>query len=273
MAQLNSSLYTLKVRHQRLSPKQHRFEYNIFMFLLDLDELNSFNNLFRLCKVNRNGIYSFQNEDHLEPSPVSVRDKISSFLIENGISEEFIGKILLLTNLRVFGYVFNPVSIYFVHNLEGIPLCAVAEVGNTFLERKQYFLPVSHDNGKICFSGFAPKNFYVSPFSRVDDYFDFKVFYPDDHFEMSIDTNSGSSKVLLSNLAGDRRPLNDSELLRQSMLHPLMTLHIILAIHWHALLLFFKRIPHYKKEESAHLQTDIQNPHRSLNSGPKGVAQ
>jgi DUF1365 family protein len=279
---LNSCLYRVNVRHQRLLPKKHSFEYGLFMFMVDLDEAQEINRRLKLAKINRRAFYQFNDEDHFAVTPVSTKEKLAAFLLEKGFAQE-LGRVLLLTNFRFLGYVFNPVSIYFVYDKSGEPLLAVAEVGNTFLERKPFLLPRVFDDktGKATFRLTAPKQFYVSPFSQVDDYFEFSCSSPDEQLEIHINTKSGSPQIhgvsntgsipltmgattLVSSLKGTRLELSDTNLFLCSLKYPFITFGVIGLIHFHALLLWMKKVPFFMKEEKVAAQTALLNPHRSL---------
>jgi DUF1365 family protein len=162
----------------------------------------------------------------------------------------------------VLGYIFNPVSFYFCADAAGAPLCAVVQVGNTFRELKPYLLPtVSADGG---FRLVTPKHFYVSPFSELDVAFDFKLKVPGAHLEIHIDDRAGERRVLLSALTGRRVPLSTARLAWLTLKYPLITLQVIFLIHWHALLLWFKRLPWHRKSAHPDLQRDLFQPHASL---------
>lgn len=271
--ELNSCIYQVTVKHQRLLPKRHAFEYGLFMFMLDLDESERINERLKLAKINRRALYQFYDEDHFDVTPVATREKLADFLTSKGIQEDF-GRVLLITNFRFLGYVFNPISIYFVYDKSGEALVAVAEVGNTFLERKPFLLPRIHDEstGKTSFKLFAQKHFYVSPFSQVDDYFEFLCDSPGENIEIHINTKAGSAQgdesgptTLISSLRGRREELSDANLIFCTLKYPFVTLGVIGLIHLHALLLWLKKVPFFMKEEKVLAQTDLLNPHRSLN--------
>ncbi|MCC7532101.1 MAG: DUF1365 domain-containing protein [Candidatus Melainabacteria bacterium] len=263
---LNSCIYEVEVIHQRLAPKKHRFQYDLFMFLLDLDEAAEINKTLKLIAVNKRSLYSFFDEDHFQHSPLATREKIAAFLASRGVTQP-IGKIELVTNLRFLGYVFNPISIYFVHDTEGSPLLAVAEVGNTFLERKPYLLPMHRDQltGKTKYTLTAPKNFYVSPYSRVDDTFEFSFIGPEDTLELHINTKSGGRTTLASSLRGKKLELTDRNVIACTLRYPFVTLGVIGLIHFHALWLWIKKVPYFRKEINSHLQTELIAPRGSLN--------
>ena len=107
---LNSCIYRVNVIHQRMFPKKHRFEYGLFMFMLDLDESEQINQRLKLAKINKRALYQFDDEDHFALTPVATREKLAAFLNSKGITQDF-GRVLLVTNFRFLGYVFNPVSI------------------------------------------------------------------------------------------------------------------------------------------------------------------
>ena len=142
---MNSCLYKATVMHNRLKPKSHRFNYNIFMFYVDLDEIDLLKKKLLLFSHNRFNFFSFKDNEHLQlpiDSPdknKSTRQHIVDFLKENGI-HELPDRIMLLTNLNVLGYNFNPVSFYFCFNYKNEPICCLAEVSNTFREMKPYLL-------------------------------------------------------------------------------------------------------------------------------------
>lgn len=268
---LNSCIYKVEVAHQRLAPKKHGFQYGLFMFLLDLDEAEKINKNLKLIAVNKRSLYSFYDEDHLQHSQLPTREKLEAFITSHGVTEQ-IGEIKLVTNLRFFGYVFNPISIYFVHDKAGAPLLAVAEVGNTFLERKPYLLPTHKDErtGKTTYRLTTPKNFYVSPFSRVDDTFEFVCSSPEQTLELRINTQSGGQTTLASSLLGERLDLTDRNVIACTLRYPFVTLGIIGFIHFHALLLWFKKVPYFRKEISAHMQSELIAPRRALKNSTNG---
>ena len=125
---MNSCLYECTVFHRRYWPKAHEFRYRVFLFALDLDELPEVVKKVWLLRHNRAGVYSFRDEDHFQITPGNARANAEAFLAQYGISEQP-ARIVLLTNARVLGYVFNPISVWYCYRADGSPLAAIAEVG------------------------------------------------------------------------------------------------------------------------------------------------
>ncbi len=260
---MNSCLYECRVMHHRLEPKESHFRYRIFMFALDLDELDGL----RVggFSSNRWNLYSFRDRDHLTlpgMEHASLRENLSVWLSARGIQLPVGGRILLVTLPRVLGYIFNPVSFYFCSDATGAPLCAVVEVGNTFGELKPYLLTAPETDGS--FQLLTPKHFYVSPFSALDLCFDFKLRVPAETLDIHIDDRNADRPVLLTALAGQRAPLTTARLAWLTLKYPLITLQVIALIHWHALLLWLRRLPWHRKGANTGLQRDIFRPHSSI---------
>jgi len=235
------------------------------MFALDLDEIDEVARRVPFFSRNRPNLYAFRDRDHLTLAgreTATVRENLIEFLAQRGIQFPGNGRITLITLPRVFGYIFNPVSFYFCHDSTGAPVCAVVEVGNTFGELKPYLL--RETAGDNSFRLITPKHFYVSPFSALDLTFDFKLRVPGDQLEIHIDDREGDRPVLLSALTGKRAPLTTAQLAWFTVKYPLITLQVIFLIHWHALLLWAKRLPWHRKTENRDLQRDVLRPHASL---------
>ena len=171
---------------------------------------------------------------------------------------------MLLTMPRILGYVFNPVSLYFCFDADGAPICALAEVGNTFREMKPYVLGPESLAASGLFRMVVPKHFYVSPFSSLELHFDFKLRPPGDQLDIHIDDRDGDKRVLLSALTGQRAELTSRQLFWFTLKYPLLTLRVIGLIHWHALLLWLKKIPFNRKSAEPELQRDVYRPHPSI---------
>ncbi len=263
---MNSCLYKATVMHHRLAPKKHRFHYKVFMFYIDLDELELLRKKLFLFSHNRFNMFSFRDKEHLqfpigEPDTgKSTKAHLLDYLKQNGMDSP-VGKIMCLTNLNILGYNFNPVSFYFVFDANHQPLCSVAEVSNTFHEMKPYFLGAQN----FCENKFqlnTTKYFYVSPFFDHDANFDFSLHVPDQKLNIRIDTFQKDERVFISTLAGIRKPLSNINLLWYAIRFPFLTLRIITLIHWNALLLWLKKIPYHKKNDLLNLQRDV---HRKYN--------
>ena len=282
---MKSCLYECRVMHQRFSPRVHRFDYRIFLFALDLDELEQSPPRRGLFSINRRNAYSFRDHDYLpvheakfEPSaaraatpPLAaatparpLRERVESYCRQHGV-EIAGGRVILVTLPRVFGYLFNPVSFYFCYDQAGRPVAAIAEVTNTFREVKPYFLGTDADAaGRGEFRVRVPKHFYVSPFSDVDVAFDFTLRTPGDRLSIQIDDYVGETRTLTSTLTGPRRELTTARLAWFTLKYPLITLRIIALIHWQALRLWLKRVPWFAKSARAADQRALYRPHQTL---------
>lgn len=257
----NSALYECRVMHHRLTPKVHRFDYAVFYLWLDLDELDSLSAQLKLFKRNRPALFSFYDSDHIIKTGKNVKENVLQIIREAGVDTASIHKIRLLTFPRVLGYIFNPVCFYYAYDADEQPVCAVAEVTNTFHEQKPYVL-TQHEGDR--FRLITPKHFYVSPFLDLVLHFDFKLRLPTDHLEIHIDDLDGDRKAIVTSLSGRRRELTDSALLLCALKYPLLTLRVIFLIHWHALRLWMKGLHVYRKADGAELQRDLYRPHRPI---------
>lgn len=224
------------------------------MSFLDLDEIEDLSKNLRIFSRNSPALYEFRDSDHYQKEERSTRDSIRCLVKESGIDTP-IGKIFLLTHLRTWGHVFNPVSFYFVSDKNGNELCNIAEVGNTFNEQKMFILPVNeqgHTRTK------QEKNFYVSPYSDLDTLFHFKLNTPAERLGLSINQSKNGNTFFRSTLSGTQTKLSDSSLLRYAIRFPFITIGILFSIHWQAFLLFLKGIQVRRKAANPHLQTDTR---------------
>lgn len=251
----NSAIYEARVVHTRKAGYRNSFKYGIFTFYLDLDEIDSLAEGTWLFRRNGFSLFSYYDRDHICYDGMPTKQSILNYLKTQGF-EKPVGRIMLLTNLRVLGYVFNPVSFYFVFDPDGNPMSAIAEVGNTFGELKPYFFEGT-DPEKFDFRKRVPKNFYVSPFIQLDSEFDFKLMVPGKDLKIWVDSYENNERSLITSFLGDHRIFSTRNLVLYFFKYPLVTLKVIGAIHWRALLLFINKIPFLRKEDRPDLQTGV----------------
>ncbi|MBW4890656.1 DUF1365 domain-containing protein [Mucilaginibacter sp. HMF5004] len=264
---MNSCLYKAKVMHHRLAPKVHSFHYEVFMFYLDLDELDMLHNKLKLMGRNRFNLFNFRDSDHLQlprerpDTSKTIREHIVTYLETQDVNIGE-GRIMVLTNLATLGYQFNPVSFYFCYNEEEQLACSIVEVSNTFHEMKPYFLSLDTLSGNT-FKLNTAKYFYVSPFIDMDTNFDFDLQVPGEKLQLKIDDyDKEGNRFFISTLSGVRKPLTDANLLLYFISFPLITIKVITLIHWQAFKLWLKKLPYHKKTDQVELQQDVFKPYQ-----------
>jgi len=277
---LNSCLYECVIVHRRLRPRQYAFEHKMMMLYADLDELDAIDRGTRLLSRERGNLYSFRDADYFPTGTGGdLKCRVSAWLRERGIELGDAGRIRLLTLPRILGYIFNPISIYFCSDARDLPLCAIAEVGNTFLEKKLFVLPIHMAQTSATLTPATltpatrpryrlrvPKHYYVSPFTSLDVCFDFDLLQPGQNLQVHIEDWDANGKLLDSHLRGARVPLSDWQLLRFAVKFPALTLKVIGLIHWHALWLALRRVRWHRKADRPDLQREVLNPTPSLRS-------
>src|ERR1044072_3989755 len=161
---------------------------------------------------------------------------------------------MLLTNMAVLGYNFNPVSFYICHDKNDNPVCCMVEVSNTYREMKTYLITDKVD-GKYTLN--TTKYFYVSPFIDHDANFEFVVGIPGDKLNIRIDDIKEERRFFISTRTGNKKAFSGWNLLKYFLRFPVIPLQVMFLIHWNALLLWFKKIPSHKKAAHANLQRDV----------------
>ncbi|MGZ3298534.1 MAG: DUF1365 domain-containing protein, partial [Asticcacaulis sp.] len=151
-------------------------------------------------------------------------------------------RIFLMAMPRVLGFVFNPISLYFVQGADDRLKAVIYEVNNTFGDRHSYVLPVTHDSRHI--RQHSDKRLHVSPFMDTRDMaYDFDLTAPQDRFTLNIRlSRSNGEKMLFAGFTAARQALTDKNLLNLFAAMPLMTLKVVWGIHWEALLIWLKGI-------------------------------
>jgi DUF1365 family protein len=246
-----------------LQPKRYGFNHPVFFVCLNLDDLPRLNHQIAWFGVNRPSVYCFDERDHLGCERGTLQQNLLKSAQEAGYTPLPDGKIFFIGQIRFLGYVFNPVSFFVFCDAEATPQFILAQVENTFYERKLYAIAKS---GKDTFEAVLPKLFYVSPYSDLDNAFHFDLHFSPNGLDFKIDTehldttNSGCEKILISRMHGDSEALAPKSLQQLTREFPFLTWQIIGLIHWHALRLFQLGLRVRRKEETPHLQQAIIAP-------------
>lgn len=234
-----SAIYAGTVVHRRLRPKRHRLRYRVFSLLLDVDDIPALCGRLRLMSHRRFNLFSFDERDHADGTGTSLRDWAERHLTRAGIDIDG-GPIRLLAMPRVFGYGFNPISVWFCYHRSGGLAALLHELHNTFGERHTYPIPVAPDDDPENINQTCAKTLHVSPFMGTDMRYDFRVHAPDDRLCLAIRGSDAQGTLIVAVLAARRRDLSDAALLRVFLGTPLLTLKVIAAIHWEAAWLWIK---------------------------------
>ena len=241
----DSYIYNGEVIHKRFKPKVHYFRYKVFSLLIDLDELNTLNNLIPYFSYNRFNLISFYDKDHGYRDGSSLKQWVIKNLKDAGIKDQEIN-IKLLCYPRIFGYVFNPLSVFFVYDKSKSLIAILYEVKNTFGEQHTYVFQINSYQNII--ENNCIKKFFVSPFMDLKSEYFFKILIPGNKLSIVIDQRDSEGKLLFASQDGKRSELTSKNLLFSYLKHPLMTFKIISAIHFEALRLWLKGIKLVKKK-------------------------
>ena len=227
---MNGALYDTRISHVRTTPLRNAFTYRSYQWLVDVDRLPR-------LPVGLGGLARFEARDHLGDPGATLRANIDGYLASEGIDLAG-GRVLLLTNARTFGYVFNPLSVYWCFDAGDQLVCVVAEVHNTYGERHCYLLRTD-ERGRAR----TDKAFYVSPFYPVDGEYQMSLPVPTDDLALTITLHRGEGRPFVATVRGRRRRASTVAVLRAAARLPLVTLAVAARIRVQGVKLWLRRLP------------------------------
>lgn len=235
---MRSALYVGTVTHARRGSVKNVFRYRVYMTLVDIAEGPRLGRM-RLFGWNRRAPTSFHERDHVD---------VRALLVEEGVDVGPGGRFEVLTNLRVFGYVFNPVSFWWCHRADGGLAAVVAEVSNTFGERLPYLLlPADGDVRGAKHVWTTDKLLHVSPFMSMDQQYTWWFSDVGDRLVVRIDVHEEGSPDFVATLVARRVELTSRTLLAALCRQPLQPAVVVGRIHWQALRLWLKGARFFRK--------------------------
>ena len=238
---MRSCLYQGQVVHDRRTPVRHLFRYGVYMWLVDLDELAVLDGRLWAFGAERRAVTTIRSRDHLGDPSRSIRENVNAYLRLHGVDLEG-GPVHLLTNARVLGYVFNPLSVFYCHGPEGDLRCVIAEVHNTHGERHCYLLHPG-ERGRAE----TEKEFYVSPFLTVDGRYQMTFAPLGERLAIQMSLEQDGERVFAASLTGTRQPLTNQSLGRMLVRYPLMTAKVTTLIHLQGLRLHRRGVTHVRR--------------------------
>ena len=242
---METCIYKGVVTHRRFKPKRHFFSYRTFSIFFDLDELKELDKKILIFSLNKFNLFSFYNRDHGDRDGKDLKDWVKNILRKFDINSK-ISKIKLLCFPRILGYAFNPLSIFYCYNEDAELKAILYEVKNTFNEQHTYVFQVQKESKIITQN--CNKKFYVSPFIEMQTNYNFRLAEPKETLRVFIKQTDVDGMLLSACQVGRKEDISTEQLLINFLKHPMMTIKIIMAIHFEALRLWKKGIKLVKRK-------------------------
>ena len=207
----HSYIYTGTVIHKRFKPKIHTFNYKVFSLLIDLSEIKLLDKTLKLFSYDKFNIISFFNKDHGPRDGSSLKNWVIDNLKKNDIDCDNI-KIKLLCYPRIFGYVFNPLSVFYIYDKNSDLVSILYEVKNTFGEQHTYIFKTDINQNLI--QHMCKKKFHVSPFIEMDCIYFFRLLKPGNKISIIIDQNDKEGKILYASQDGIRSEITNANFIK-----------------------------------------------------------
>lgn len=227
---MSGELYEATVRHARHQSLPRAFAHRTYYWLVDLDAPPALPGWLR-------PFARFDARDHLGDPDLGIRQNVDAFLAARGVDLRG-GRVLMLANARVLGYVFNPLTVYWCHDPDGVLACVLAEVHNTYGERHCYFLRTDAAGRAE-----TAKDFYVSPFLPVAGDYRMSLPVPGERLRIAITLRQHGDTALVATVVGDRRSATPAVLARMLLRHPLVPQRTSALIRRHGVALWLRRLP------------------------------
>ena len=239
---LASGIYAGRVSHTRLRPVAHDFEYRVFYLMLDLDELASLDRRMRVFSVGRRNLLRFEPSDHGPADGSDLKAWAEDMFQKAGVRLDG-GSVHLLAMPRILGYVFNPLSVWYGYDADGVLRGVIHEVRNTFGDRHVYVVAVDPDDLDHSFQ----KQMHVSPFNDLDQSYRFTINAPGHRLGLAINHADREGVFFRAGVRLTRSDITDRQLIRHFLQHPALTVKVIVGIHYQALKLWLKGAKYHRR--------------------------
>ncbi|WP_237700677.1 DUF1365 domain-containing protein [Janibacter sp. HTCC2649] len=222
-----------RVHHTRHTPLRHTFTHRHYQWLIDLDEPLTLPAWLR-------PVASFRAEDHLagSESHADLKANVLRCLERGGIPSDGVTRVVALTNARVLGHVFDPMTAYWCLTESGVLRGVVVEVHNTYGGRHAYAVAPDPSGAAS-----VDKDFYVSPFNDTSGEYAIRFHLDADRVSVGIRLHREGKLILTAVVEGDLVPATPRSVLATVARHPLMPQRVTALIRMHGIRLWARRLP------------------------------